>query len=161
MPYPAPRHVAPDSPTIRTNTDFLDIHLYSAQPQQDRAMWQTDEAQLALFHQEAIPYVLVHFPRHRVTFDCPFNILRVSVDIRQAWFFSDKSMTGLILASYSTNLFFGMQRIGVDWADELRTVTRQSMQQYPTAEAIDQRGQQIEARLTTAQMWQQRWRKPV
>lgn len=157
MPYPAPARMAPDTPTIKTNSDFLDIHLFSNQAPQDRKMWQTDVAKLALFHQDTIPYVLVTFPRHRVTFDCPFNILRVPDEIRSLWFTSEKSMAKLILASYPTNLFFGMQLIDVAWAAELRRVSREGIERYGSAEAIDRQSHYIEDRVSTAQMWLGRW----
>lgn len=159
MPYPAPPSIAPDSPTIRTNSDFLDIHLYSAQPQQDRVMWQTDQAQLGLFYQGVIPYILVHFSKHRVTFDCPFNIRVVPDDIRESWFVSERTVAGLILASYPTNLFFGIQRIAADWAADLRQLAQLTMSTYPTAEAVEEQQRLIESSVSTAQMWQQRWRK--
>lgn len=157
MPYSAPAQLAPDTTTLKTNSDFLDLHLYSGSVAEDRKMWQTEEAQLGLFHRDAVPFVLVNFPLHNVVFDFPFNILRVQTDIRSAWFSSEKTFAKLILASYPQNLFYAMQMVNVKWAAELRQVARQGMERYQTAEAIDRHGAQIEARLTTAQMWQARW----
>ncbi|PRY35019.1 hypothetical protein CLV58_115102 [Spirosoma oryzae] len=159
MPDPAPAHMAPDAPVVRANTDFLDIHLYSAQYQQDRVMWQTDGAQLGLFVQDQVPYLLVHFPNHQVTFDCPFNIRRVSENIRTIWIKSDQSTVGLILASYPTNCFYGMQRVGVNWATELRRIAQLTMDAYPTADAVERQQRLIEARFSTAQMWQQQYQR--
>lgn len=122
-------------------------------------MWQTDQVQLGLFYLGAIPYILVHFSKHRVTFDCPFNIRAVPDDIRTPWFVSERTVAGLILASYPTNLFFGMQRITVDWAADLRQLAQLTMSTYPTAEAVEKQQRLIESSVSTAQMWQQRWRK--
>ena len=156
MPYPDPPGLAPDSPVIRTNTNFLDIILYSSQAVSDRPMWQQEEAQLGLFHRDALPYLLVHFPRSRVTFDCPYNIWRVDADIRATWFLSSTSMLSLILAQHGTNRFYGMQRYPMPWAAELRQISQQTMQQYKSAEEVDAHGRRIESQMGVAQMWQQR-----
>lgn len=157
MPYSAPAQLAPDTTTLKTNSDFLDLYLYSGSVAEDRTMWLTEEAQLGLFHRDAVPYVLVNFPLHDVIFDFPFNILRVGADIRAAWFSSEKTFVKLILASYPQNLFYAMQMVNVNWANELRQVARQSLERCKTAEAIDRHGEQIESQMNTAQMWQARW----
>lgn len=156
LPYPTPPGIAPDSPVIQTNTDFLDIILYSSQAKADRAMWQKEPAQIGLFHRDALPYLLVHFPQSRVTFDCPYNIWRVDAAIRQAWFLSDKSMVNLVLAQHGTNAFYGMQRQSVPWAGQLRQLCAGQMQQYASAAEVDAQGHRLEAQVGVAQMWQQR-----
>lgn len=157
MPYPGPPAIPADSPIIRTNTDFLDIIFYSAQAAADQKMWQTEQAQLGLFHQDGVPYLLVHFPNHRVTLDCPYNFWRVQANIQELWLTSGKKILGLVLASHSTNLFYAMQRQSVSWADELRRVCELTRQRFRSANEVDQRGRLIESRMNPAQMWHQRY----
>ncbi|XAZ81817.1 hypothetical protein A6C57_26865 (plasmid) [Fibrella sp. ES10-3-2-2] len=156
LPFPAPPGIAPDSPVIQTNTDFLDIILYSSQAMTDRLMWQRETAHLAIFHRDALPYILVHFPLSRMTFDCPYNIWRVDAAIRQAWFLSEKTMMNLILAQHGTNEFYGIQRHSIPWANQLRQVCEQQTRQYKSAAEVDALGYRLEAQLGVAQMWQQR-----
>jgi len=156
MPYPAPPGVAPDGPVIQTNTDFLDVILYSSQATADRLIWQRESAQFGLFHRDALPYVLVHFPQSRMTFDCPYNVWRVDATIRQAWFLSDKAMLNLILAQHGTNQFYGMQRHVILWADQLRQICTQQLRRYTSATQVDAQGHRLEAEVGVAQMWKQR-----
>lgn len=156
LPFPPPPGIAPDSPVIQTNTDFVDVILYSSQAKADRLMWQRETAQLGLFHRNALPYVLVHFPLSRMTFDCPYNVWRVDATIRQTWFLSEKTMLNLILAQHGTNEFYGIQRHSIGWADQLRQVCEQQMRLYGSAAEVDAQGHILETQVGVAKMWKQK-----
>lgn len=119
-------------------------------------MWQRETAQLGLFHRNALPYVLVHFPLSRMTFDCPYNVWRVDATIRQTWFLSEKTMLNLILAQHGTNEFYGIQRHSIGWADQLRQVCEQQMRLYGSAAEVDAQGHILETQVGVAKMWKQK-----
>ena len=150
-PFPGSKLKAPgiEAPVLILNDSFLDLIIYSKNPEADSMFFTREELFYGVFQVAHIPYLIFSFPDD-------FRI-GIGVDFygknpvkRQDWLQSNENRVTLLLIDAHSNIIHQKRIIQMQpsVASHIRTLCREQLQQYGSFDEVDEKIQAFEKRFS-------------
>jgi hypothetical protein len=137
---------------IDMNESFFDFCFYSAQADEDKAMFTKKPIKYGLYVQEAIPFFIVEFSE--MSCDASINFLKVMQDKADDWLNSEGNIINFYLIDAKTNILKGMRTISVQkaFAELVRDTCEAQDEKYSTHTEVESIVNRITLSMQTSDM---------